>query len=139
MLHAISMPLWREGGRCSCLRTCLMGSPPLATHLLQTLMSCPVTCIVPGRTLFHSGLILHSEHWSLFHVSSKPSAQNTSRNLHSSSSFLFCTFSLFLSLFKILTEGNTEPQREPYQCCPFLRNWVKGSVCYQLIPLIQPL
>lgn len=50
------------------------------------------------------GLILHSEHtaeyWSLFHVSSKPSAQKTSRNLHPSSSILFCTFSLslFISL-----------------------------------------
>lgn len=54
------------------------------------------------------GLILHSEHtaeyWSLFHVSSKPSAQKTSRNLHPSSSILFCTFSLSLYLVKILTK-----------------------------------
>lgn len=54
-------------------------------------------------------LILHSEHiaeyWNLFHISSKPLVQKTSRNLHVSSSILFYTFSLSLSLFKILTKG----------------------------------
>lgn len=87
-----------DGGALLLLKNLSYGIPSTGHPLAVDIDVLPCHMCSTRKDIVSLGLILHSEYtaecWSLFHVSSKPSTPKTSRNLHSSSSILFYTFSL---------------------------------------------